>query len=142
MLLIFLPSLHPLSVRISKPSFFIAACPLNSSLSFCFLKNTLLAHNQKCYKFLVSISKIYFPLFLSYLCRYHHAAVCVPILKTIFVYGGIVQIGRNPDKYQATNEFWKFAIESRKWTKEKVNNLYFYPVDSCKGSTTINSGIY
>lgn len=51
--------------------------------------------------------------------RYHHAAVCVPILKTIFVYGGIVQIGRNPDKYQATNEFWKFAIESRKWTKEK-----------------------
>uniref|UniRef100_A0A0L8GCI5 EGF-like domain-containing protein n=1 Tax=Octopus bimaculoides TaxID=37653 RepID=A0A0L8GCI5_OCTBM len=54
--------------------------------------------------------------------RYYHAAVCVPIIKTIFIYGGIVETGRKVQKYKVTNEFWKFAVESRKWKKEQSDS--------------------
>ncbi|KAK3588362.1 hypothetical protein CHS0354_005627 [Potamilus streckersoni] len=56
--------------------------------------------------------------------RYYHAAACVPILKTLYIFGGFVSAKDDGQlKYRATNELWKFAVDARKWTKINVPTL-------------------
>lgn len=62
-------------------------------------------------------------------CRFFHQAVCSPVYKEIYVYGGVVKTSSGA--YVATNEFWKFSIGPRMWTKLNVIMMY---LQKCKGN--------
>ena len=46
--------------------------------------------------------------------RQLHAAECVPALRAMYVYGGMVE-GRG-----SVREMWKFSLDSQRWTLLKV----------------------
>ena len=47
--------------------------------------------------------------------RYFHAAVCVPRVHAIYVFGGLLE-----DTGTATDELWKFNLDHLKWTQLAV----------------------
>ncbi|KAK3088685.1 hypothetical protein FSP39_022382 [Pinctada imbricata] len=55
--------------------------------------------------------------------RYYHAAVYVPILKVMYVYGGLMKDDID-GTVRASQEFWKFSIGPRMWTKLDVPSDY------------------
>ena len=76
--------------------------------------------------------------FLVY--RFFHQAVCSPVSKEIYVYGGVVK--NSMGAYEATNEFWKFSIGPRMWTNLNVSskvyhNNYFFSVNLWKSSMLV-----
>ena len=46
-------------------------------------------------------------------CRYQHAAVCVPTLHAMYVFGGLGASG-------AIAEMWKYNVDSGRWSKLQV----------------------
>ena len=49
--------------------------------------------------------------------RYHHAAVCVPTVRGMFVYGGINSRGIG------LKELWKFSLDSNRWSRLNVSDI-------------------
>ena len=47
--------------------------------------------------------------------RYFHSAVCVPAVHAIYVFGGLLS-----DTGTATDELWKFNIDSNRWSQLQV----------------------
>ena len=54
--------------------------------------------------------------FYQFSCRYFHAGACVPVIKNLYVFGGLVESEGSNLQYEASKEMWKFAIDARKWT--------------------------
>ena len=48
--------------------------------------------------------------------RYQHAAVCVPTLHAMYVFGGLGTSG-------AVAEMWKYNLDSSRWSKLQVGQL-------------------
>ncbi|KAL5012356.1 hypothetical protein ScPMuIL_010907 [Solemya velum] len=51
---------------------------------------------------------------------YHHAAACIEDLKTMFIFGGFTSISESHRVIKASNQFWQFTVESKKWTRISV----------------------
>ena len=47
--------------------------------------------------------------------RYQHAAVCVPTLHAMYVFGGLGTSG-------AVAEMWKYNLDSSRWSKLQVGS--------------------
>jgi hypothetical protein len=43
--------------------------------------------------------------------RYHHAAVCLPHLRALYIYGGIT------NRLGADNDVWKYNLDANRWTQ-------------------------
>jgi hypothetical protein len=60
----------------------------------------------------------------KYICctlsRYHHAAVCVPAERAIFVFGGILEHSG------VSQELWKYSLEDDLWLRVSVRPLFCY----------------
>ena len=68
---------------------------------------------------------------ISLLNRYHHAAVCVPTVRGMFVFGGINGRGI------ALKELWKFSLDSNRWSRLNVSSTANICVTRKKGNKSI-----
>ena len=64
-----------------------------------------------------------YPLPVILFSRYFHAAVCVPSLKAMFVFGGLVT--DSEQRVNATNEMWKFCLDTERWTRLEVGTHFY-----------------
>lgn len=47
--------------------------------------------------------------------RYFHSAVCVPAVRAMFVFGGLVE------QAGAIKEMWRYNLDTNRWSKQVVS---------------------
>ena len=47
----------------------------------------------------------------------------MPVIKNLYIFGGLVQSKGGNLEYEASKEMWKFAIDARKWSGPIVSSL-------------------
>ncbi|KAH9496424.1 Multiple epidermal growth factor-like domains protein 8, partial [Bulinus truncatus] len=65
---------------------------------------------------------------------YYHAAACIPLLKMIYIFGGLMKF--DSGEVSTSNQLWKFNIESHAWTED--NSAQWLP--ALAGHTLTNVG--
>ncbi|XP_055897034.1 multiple epidermal growth factor-like domains protein 8 [Biomphalaria glabrata] len=64
---------------------------------------------------------------------YYHAAACIPLLKMMYVFGGLMK--QDDGEVGPTNQLWKFNIESHAWTED--NSAQWLPALACHSLTSV-----